>query len=70
MITPCKGSKAEILVPTADSSVPKYAAEKFLPWNIYQFSGTAQNKVCESRSYMLLQSGIKYNNITDEICSL
>lgn len=54
IITPRKGRKVEILILIAGSSMPKYA-ECFV-LNTHQFSGTAQNTIRQSRSYMLLQS--------------
>lgn len=54
IITPRKGRKVEILLLIAGSSMPKYAEGFVL--NTHQFSGIAQNRIRQSRSYMLLQS--------------
>lgn len=50
IITPHK-EKTEIFVLIAGNSMPKYAAE--WSWNTQQVSSRAQNRICQSRLYML-----------------
>jgi len=52
IITPCKGREVEMPA----ILWPNYAVDKFLFWNTQQFSGRAQNRICQFRSQMLLQS--------------
>lgn len=54
IITPHKEKKTEIFVLIAGNSMPRYAAE--WSWNTQQVSSRAQNRICQSRLYMLYLS--------------